>query len=106
MSLWSYDLTRDTAIQRTAHVVRCGNDICLYRRRRTAPYRSGSFGIARPSLKKPDAVSSSSSVICVTGHKEDDLPRWPQADWRQSLAVRNVCVGDISMAASRRNRKA
>lgn len=33
------------------------------------------IGIPRPSLQHPDQTSSSTSVITVTGHKEDDLAR-------------------------------
>lgn len=29
----------------------------------------------RPSLKDPDSTSASASVICIPGHKEDDLSK-------------------------------
>jgi gallate decarboxylase subunit D len=35
----------------------------------------GAVGVAqpRPSLKDPDQISSTASVFCLLGHKEDDL---------------------------------
>ncbi|HHU23281.1 MAG TPA: hypothetical protein GXZ52_07725 [Clostridiales bacterium] len=96
MSLWSYDLTiEDGKYSVTAHVVRCGNDICLCIGGGVQPHiGAAALGIARPSLKKPDAVSSSSSVICVTGHKEDDFAKMASGRLAAKFGcVVNVCVG-------------
>ncbi len=40
-------------------------------------YHIGATALAvpRPSLADPEVVSASASVICVTGHKEDELAR-------------------------------
>lgn len=40
-------------------------------------YHIGAVALAvpRPSLANPDLISASASVICVTGHKEDELAR-------------------------------
>ncbi len=40
-------------------------------------YHIGAVAMAvpRPSLKDPSKVSASASVICVTGHKDDELAR-------------------------------
>ncbi len=32
-------------------------------------------GLPRPSLKDPDVTSASASVICLVGHKEDELAK-------------------------------
>jgi len=36
---------------------------------------ASSLAVPRPSLKKNNEISASASVICVTGHKEDQIAR-------------------------------
>jgi hypothetical protein len=53
----------------------------------------GAVGIAhpRPSLKKPNEISSTASVYCVLGHKEDIIAK--EASERIAAALnRNVVV--------------
>jgi gallate decarboxylase subunit D len=50
------------------------------------------LSVPRPSRTNPSRFSSSSSVICVTGHKEDELARNASA----SLASELGCVVTVS----------
>lgn len=36
---------------------------------------AAALAVPRPSLAQPHRISSSASVICVTGHKEDEMAR-------------------------------
>jgi hypothetical protein len=59
-----------------AMVIVCGKDVSITIGGGTS-YHIGAAAVAipRPSLKDTGAVSASASVICVTGHKEDQLVR-------------------------------
>ncbi|WP_312515199.1 hypothetical protein [Anaerospora sp.] len=54
----------------------CGKDIVVVIEGGTR-YHIGAVALAvpRPSLADPERISASASVLCVTGHKEDDLAR-------------------------------
>ena len=54
----------------------CGEDVVLVLAGGTR-YHVGAVAMAlpRPSLADPDKISASASVLCVTGHKEDELAR-------------------------------
>ena len=53
----------------------------------------GAVALAQPgpSLRDPDAISATVSVLAVTGHKEDELARDVALDMAAALNVR-VCV--------------
>ncbi|MDY0341757.1 MAG: hypothetical protein RBS17_11190 [Coriobacteriia bacterium] len=52
------------------------------------------LGIPRPSLMDPAASSASVSVLCVTGHKEDELARSAALELAAALGCRvSVSVG-------------
>jgi hypothetical protein len=59
-----------------AAVLRCGNDLVVALQGGSR-YHIGATAMAvpRPSLADPSQVSSSASVLCVVGHKEDQLAR-------------------------------
>lgn len=60
----------------SAVVVRCGEDITLTIGGGESPHLGASaLAIPRPSLKDPASRSASTSVLCVTGHKEDEFAR-------------------------------
>ena len=54
----------------------CGKDIVVVIEGGTR-YHVGAVALAvpRPSIADPGKVSASASVLCVTGHKEDELAR-------------------------------
>lgn len=54
----------------------CGHDICLAIGGGTLPH-IGAVAIAEPreSLKKDGSISASCSVLCMLGHKDDQLAR-------------------------------
>lgn len=54
----------------------CGKDLVVVIEGGTR-YHVGAIALAipRPSLADPKQVSASASVLCVTGHKEDELAR-------------------------------
>ncbi|TGE38375.1 hypothetical protein E4K67_10515 [Desulfosporosinus fructosivorans] len=54
----------------------CGKDLVVVIEGGTR-YHVGAVALAipRPSLADPNQVSASASVLCVTGHKEDELAR-------------------------------
>jgi hypothetical protein len=57
-----------------AVAVICGNDINAAICGGTGHHiGAAALGIPRPSLKSPDKISASVSVICITGHKDDEL---------------------------------
>jgi hypothetical protein len=59
-----------------AQTVTCGGDISVIIGGGTH-YHIGAAALAVPraSLADPNIISASASVICVTGHKDDDLAR-------------------------------
>lgn len=54
----------------------CGKDLVVVIEGGTR-YHIGAVALAipRPSLADPEQISASASVLCVTGHKEDELVR-------------------------------
>jgi hypothetical protein len=49
----------------------------------------------RPSLKDPDVTSSSASVICLVGHKEDELAKAAAEILAAALKTRVVVTAGI-----------
>ena len=62
----------------------------------TAPH-IGAVSLAqpRPSLKDPEATSATASVICVVGHKEDDLAKKASEYMAACLNTRVVVTAGI-----------
>jgi hypothetical protein len=59
-------------------------------------YHIGATALAvpRPSLANPNQTSASASVICVSGHKEDEIARWAALSLASILnCIVVVCVG-------------
>jgi hypothetical protein len=78
-----------------AVVVSCGPDISVCFGGGEGPHIGAvALGIPRPSLADPSAPSASASVLCVTGHKEDELARSAALELATALGCRvNVSVG-------------
>jgi hypothetical protein len=68
--------TNTGAYDLTASVRRIGDDVLVAIWGGEKPH-IGAVAIAqpRPSLKDPQAISATASVICLVGHKEDDLAK-------------------------------
>lgn len=59
-----------------ASFIKVGNDYVIVFGGGEKPHIGAvALGVPRPSLKKDGTCSSSASVICLTGHKEDLLAR-------------------------------
>jgi gallate decarboxylase subunit D len=59
-----------------ASALRCGNDLVVALQGGTRHHIGATaMAVSRPSLADPSMVSSSASVLCVVGHKEDELAR-------------------------------
>lgn len=59
-----------------ANAIPMGEDLIVYIWGGTKPYVGAvAMAIPRPSLKNPDAISSTSSVLTRVGHKEDDIKK-------------------------------
>ncbi|WP_455652171.1 prenylated flavin chaperone LpdD [Phascolarctobacterium sp.] len=59
-----------------AVAVRCGDDLTVVIGGGEKQHIGAvAVGVPRPSLKDKNVVSSSASVLCLTGHKEDLLAR-------------------------------
>jgi|LSQX01.3.fsa_nt_gb hypothetical protein len=72
----------------------CGDDLCVALTGGTKPHIGASaLGIPRASLKDPNTLSSSVSVICVTGHKDDELAR----EAALTLASKCNCTVNVSV---------
>lgn len=73
----SFTLSNGEAPHRVeATVVFCGSDLSVSIGGGEAPHIGAvALGIPRPSLADSTIMSASASVLCVTGHKEDDLAR-------------------------------
>jgi hypothetical protein len=68
--------TRTGAFDIEAYVRRIGKDFAVIIQGGTKPHIGAvSIAQARPSLKDPEALSASASVICILGHKEDELAK-------------------------------
>lgn len=79
----------------SALIVRCGRDVsvtvgggeCLH-------LGASALAVPRPSLADPTKVSASTSVLCVTGHKEDEFARRAAERLAAGLnCVVSVCAG-------------
>lgn len=82
-----YDLTADVSL--------IGNDIMVSIWGGDIPH-IGAVAASQPrqSLKDPRAVSSSTSVICFIGHKEDELTKYIAGRLAAAFNVRVVvCAG-------------
>lgn len=66
--------TKEKAYNLTAYVRRIGADVLVAIWGGEKPH-IGAVAVAqpRPSLKDPEVMSASTSVICLLGHKEDEL---------------------------------
>lgn len=54
-----------------------GNDVCVLVTGGIAPHIGAvSLSIARPSLKNKEEISSSTSILTITGHKDDIAARY------------------------------
>lgn len=54
----------------------CGNDLVVVIAGGTSHHIGAvALAVPRPSLSEPGRISASASVLCVTGHKEDELAR-------------------------------
>jgi hypothetical protein len=59
-----------------ASALRCGNDLVVALQGGTRHHIGATaMAVSRPSLADPSKVSSSASVLCAVGHKEDELAR-------------------------------
>jgi hypothetical protein len=59
-----------------ASALRCGNDLVVALQGGTRHHIGATaMAVPRPSLDDPSQISSSASVLCVVGHKEDELAR-------------------------------
>lgn len=78
-----------------AVIVSCGPDVSVCFGGGEGPHIGAvALGIPRPSLMDPSAPSASASVLCVTGHKEDELARNAALELATALGCRvNVSVG-------------
>lgn len=78
-----------------AVVVSCGPDVSVCFGGGEGPHIGAvALGIPRPSLMDPSAPSASASVLCVTGHKEDELAREAALALATALGCRvSVSVG-------------
>lgn len=55
---------------------------------------AAALAVPRPSLASEDKISASASVICVTGHKEDEIARRAALFLASSLnCIVNISVG-------------
>lgn len=87
--------TDEGAYDLEAHVRRIGEDFVVAIWGGVKPH-IGAVSVAqpRPSLKNPDVTSASASVICILGHKEDDLAKAVSEILSSSLnAVVTVIAG-------------
>jgi gallate decarboxylase subunit D len=76
-----------------AIAVPCGRDLAVTVVGGTAPHIGASvLAVPRPSLSDPSRISSSASVICVTGHKDDD----PARKIASSLASTLDCIVTVT----------
>lgn len=76
-----------------AVAVRCGDDLTVVIGGGEKQHIGAvAVGIPRPSLKDKNIVSSSASVLCLTGHKED--PAGTQSRLRAGQSARTYCYSD------------
>ncbi len=94
--MWTCEVrVEDGKYSVSALVVRCGRDVsvtvgggeCLH-------LGAGALAVPRPSLADPAKTSASVSVLCVTGHKEDEFARRAAERLAAGLnCVVSVCAG-------------
>lgn len=78
----------------SAAIVRCGKDIALTVGGGECPHLGASaLAIPRPSLSDPMNRSASTSVLCVTGHKEDEFARRAA----EQLAAMFNCIVNVNV---------
>jgi len=90
-----YIKTQEGAYDLEAYVRRIGMDFVVAIWGGDRPH-IGAVSVAqpRPSLKDPDVTSASASVICILGHKEDELAKAVSEILSSSLnAVVTVIAG-------------
>jgi hypothetical protein len=76
-----------------ARIVPCGRDLCVTVTGGTRPHIGASaLAVPRPSLSDPARTSSTVSVLCVTGHREDDFVRAAAGQ----LSARCNCVVTVT----------
>lgn len=76
----------------SALVVRCGEDVSLTVGGGERSHLGASaLAVPRSSLRDPEKVSASTSVLCVTGHKEDEFARRAA----EQIAARRNCVASV-----------
>ncbi len=76
-----------------ACIVRCGQDISVTVGGGESPHIGASaLAVPRPSLNDPEMCSASTSVFCITGHKEDEFARRAA----QTLASRLNCAVNVT----------
>ena len=78
-----------------AVIVFCGADVTVCIGGGQAPHIGAvALGIPRPSLADESVPSASASVLCVTGHKEDELARAAALELATAFGCRvNVTAG-------------
>jgi len=94
MRVWSVGHGEDPHRVEAA-VVLCGSDITVCFGGGESPHIGAvALGIPRPSLANSSMPSASASVLCVTGHKEDQLARAAALELATLLGCcANVTVG-------------
>lgn len=92
--------TREVCIQDgncsvTAQVVRCGRDVSVTVGGGERPHLgAAALAVPRSSLRDPNKVSASTSVLCVSGHKEDEFAKRAAEQIASAYnCVACVCVG-------------
>jgi hypothetical protein len=79
-----------------ALAVVCGNDIVvLLEGGEKWHIGATALAIPRPSLADSSQIAASTSVLCVPGHKEDDLIRRLSLDFASSLDCTVAVIGGI-----------
>lgn len=94
--MWMHEVcVEDGKYSVSAQIIRCGKDVSLTVSGGECPHVGASaLAVPRPSLSNPEKVSASTSVICVPGHKEDEVARTAAERIASSLnCVASVCVG-------------
>ena len=79
----------------SARIIRCGQDVSVTVGGGEQPHL-GAAALAgpRPSLRDPNKVSASTSVLCVPGHKEDAFVRRAAEQIASACnCVASVCAG-------------
>lgn len=60
-------------------------------------------GVSRPSLARPSRRSATTSVLALTGHKEDELARSMASELARRLGVTAVVVAGMHLARAKRS---